>query len=111
MNREEEVMMVSMMYPNNLLNSSLHAINSEKFPSPMCKSHQTAYHILFQCQNTNISSRQEAFNFLRTIVGDAEATIENSLVLLKACKNPKFIQITSKIIKQQMENLNCEVQL
>ena len=114
MNRNEEVMMVSMMYPNNLLNSSLHAINSEKFPSPMCKcgqSQQTAHHILFQCGKTDISSRQEAFNLLQTIVGEAEATVENSLVLLKACKNQKFIQITSRIIQQQMENLNCDVQL
>ena len=110
--REEEVMIISMFYPNNILNSSLHSINSEKFPNPSCScgnSHQTAHHILFHCRNTDTSIKEEAFDILEQIVGINEASTESSLVLLKASKNQLFINKISEIIIKQMPHLNTEI--
>ena len=111
-NREEEVMICSMFYPNNILNSSLHNINSEKFPNPFCKcgdGHQTAYHILFYCKLVNQQLKDEARCILKSIVGETEFTMENSLILLKASQNEKFMKVISETIKQQMHHLRTSV--
>ena len=111
-NREEEVMICSMFYPNNILNSSLHNINSEKFPNPFCKcgnGHQTAYHILFYCKLVNQQLKDEAMCILKSIVGETEFSLENSLILLKASQNEKFMKVISEIIKQQMHHLRTSV--
>ena len=112
--REEEVLILSMFYPNNTLNNFLHSTNSEKFPNPFCKCgeyHQTAHHILFHCRNTDPNIRIELFDTLKKIVGEAEAEIESSLVLLKASKNAVFIEKAAKVINQQMQNLNKDIYL
>ena len=85
--RKEEVMVMSMFYPNNTLNSFLHAINSDKFPSPICgcgESDQTAHHVLFNCRHVEESIRLEAYRLLQEVVGDENAASESSLVLMKA---------------------------
>ena len=113
-NREEEVMITSMFYPNNTLNNSLHHINVNKFPSPLCicgMSFQTAHHILFQCNNTDPSLKTETFYTLQKLVGDEQAAMESSLVLLKACKDPVFVQKVSEVINQQMTFLSKDIQL
>ena len=42
---------------------------------------------------------------------DEQAAIESKLVLLKACKNPVFVQKVGEIINQQMKFLNKDIQL
>ena len=57
---EDEVMVMSMLYPNNTLNSELHSINREKIPTPMCQcgeSGQTIHHVLFTCKNVETELR------------------------------------------------------
>ena len=71
--RQEEVMVMSMFYPNNTLNSFLHTINSEKFPTPTChcgESSQTAHHVLFNCSTVDEALRLEAYSLLQQVVGD-----------------------------------------
>ena len=112
LSRDEEVMILSMFYPNNLLNSSLHKINSEKFTSPLCKcghSTQSIFHVLFQCNFVNRELRDEARNQLQDIVGEAECSLENSIVLLKASGNDRFMKTLSAIVKLQMPYLNTSV--
>ena len=112
--RDEEVMILSMFYPNNTLNSFLHSTNAEKFPDPLCncgESYQTAHHILFHCKNTDPILKQNNLEILKKIVGATEAPIESSLVLLKASKNVVFIESISKVIKHQMQYINKDIHL
>ena len=74
-------------------------------------SNQTTHHILFQCNSTETSLKNEALYTLQKLVGDEQAAIESNLVLLKACKNPVFVQKVGEMINQQMKFLNKDIQL
>ena len=111
LNRDEEVLLMSMLYPNNILNSSLNTINKDKFPSPLCycgEAMQTAHHVLFSCSKIEETKRAEAFYSLQEIVGD-EASIESHLVLLKARNNKRFMSKISEIIKSHSKSLNTDI--
>ena len=113
-NREEEVMLLSLFYPNNILKSSLYKINSDKFPDPLCgccEGEENSFHILFHCRFVEQSLREQALNLLKSTVGEAEAAQEDSIVLLKASKDEKFINSICEIVKTQMVHLNTKVYL
>ena len=108
LSREEEVLLISMFYPNNLLNASLHNVNPDKFPNPICtcgEEHQTAFHVLFSCSNVPQQKRDEAAYLLETIVGEVEFATQHIIALLKAIQNKKFILTINEIVKQQMPHL------
>ena len=112
--REEEVIIMSMMYPNNTLNYFLHSINQDKFPSPKCDcgdSNQTAHHVLFNCGYIDESMKLEAKNLVQQVVGQADAAIESSLVLIKACQNKEVMYIISEIVKRQATHIKTTIDL
>ena len=43
----------------------------------------------------------EANKLVQQVVGQAEAAIESSLVLIKACQNKEVMNIISEIVKRQ----------
>ena len=50
--RDTEVLLMSMFYDNNLLNSSLFKVNSKKFQTAECECNQSIqdpYHVLLEC--------------------------------------------------------------
>ena len=109
--REEEVLVMSLFYPNNLLNVFTYRYNAQKFPDPTCscsQEPQTAHHILFKCGNSDENLRTETFEIYQKIVG-VEAEIESHLNLLKACKNANFIKKATEIIKNQINFLRTEI--
>ena len=109
--REEEVLDISLFYPNNLLNSFTHRYNDQKFPSPICscgEEPQTSHHLLFRCNKTDETLRAETFELFKRIIGE-EAEIDNHLNLLKVCKNEKFLQNITHIVKQQKQYLRKEI--
>ena len=112
--RDEEVMIMNLMYPNNTLNSFLHSFNSEKFHSPMCScgdSVQTAHHVLFTCSHVDEPLRLEAYRELQQVVGEADAAMESELVILKASKSTKFLQKTCEIMKIQAIHMTTHIEL
>ena len=114
LNRQEEVMVMSMLYPNNTLNSFLHSISRDKFPNPNChcgESLQTVHHVLFNCSNVDEVLRMEAYSKLQEVVGEEEATIENHMVLLKARNSKTFMKVISEIVIKQMNHLNINIEL
>ena len=107
-------MLLSLFYPNSILKSFLYKINKDKFPDPLCgcgEGEETSFHLLFQCRFVEKSLREQALNLLKSTVGEAESTQEDSIVLLKASKNEKFINFISEIVKNQMVHLNTKVYL
>ena len=112
--REEEVLAMSMLYPNNLLNNFLHTFSSDKFPSSMCScgsESENPHHVLFRCINVDETLREETYRMLQETVGE-EAQMENTIILLKACKiNKHFIHKICEIMHQQINNLKTTVDL
>ena len=111
LNRREEVLVMSLFYPNNILNSSLHKINKDKFPTPMChcgEAIQTAHHLLFMCNYVEETLRINAFHSLQEIVGN-EAGTENHLVLLKARNNQRFMTNVREILRTQSNYLKADI--
>ena len=105
---------MSLLYPNNLLNSTLHRIIPAKFPSPLCgcgNDIQTGHHILFQCNRVSKELKSEAYDTLERIVGEEEAAIDNSIIILKASRNKKFVELLAEIVQKQANNLNTSVDI
>ena len=112
LSREEEVLLISMFYPNNLLNASLHNVNPDKFPNPICtcgEEHQTAFHILFHCRNVVQQKKDQAAYLLKTIAGEGVFANQHTIALLKATQNKQFILTIYEIVKQQMPHLRSSV--
>ena len=112
-NREEEVLIMSLFYPNNLLNIFTNRYNAQKFPDPTCscgQESQTPHHVLFRCGHNDHNLKTEIFEIFQQIVG-AEAEIESHLNLLKACKHANFIKKVAEIIKHQKHFLRTEIVL
>ena len=104
---------MSMLYPNNILNSFLYRIDRDKFPTPLCscdEEEQTAHHVLFRCKLGDPDIRKELFNMLQQTVGEETASIESSTVLLKASiANQHFF--IKKCEAKQLFYLRTSVQL
>ena len=115
--REQEVLAMSMLYPNNLRNSFLNRAYLVKFPNLLCsceEESETIHHILFRCRNVNSILKDELFifNMLQKTVGEEAALIETPTVLLKASKsNHQIIGKICEVIQQQFSHLRTQVQL
>ena len=112
--REVEVLTMSLMYPNNLLNSSLHHINSDKFPSSLCscgEDVQTAKHLLLQCKLVEDALKAEAHDLLVKSLGEEEASMDCSITILNASRNKKFLEVVHQIINSQIDTLHVNVEI
>ena len=112
--REVEVLTMSFMYPNNLLNSFLYRFNKQKFPSPLCscgEEIQTTKHVLFQCPAVEDTLKDEAYNLMVQILGETEAAIDSSVTLLNASRNKQFMDKIHNIIICQIDNLHTSIEL
>ena len=90
--RESEVLVMSMFYDNNLLNSSLYKVNPSKFKTAGCecgRDTQTAYHVLMECTLTDHTCRRCCFETLLSALS-LEAVDESHITLLNASRSPSF---------------------
>ena len=93
--RESEVLLMAMMYKNNLLNSSLYKLG--KVVSPLCSlcatEEETADHILFRCRSVNEDLRKIAFTKYRLAnnLGEEESTAVDFIDLINTSRNKQFI--------------------
>ena len=112
--REIEVKVMSLLYQNSLLNSSLNRINPLKFPSPLCECEaesQTGHHILFRCPFLEPEIKTDTYNLLVKIVGENQAATDNPVTLLNASRNKEFISKICKIVTLQSKYLHTTVEL
>ena len=93
--RKSEVLLMSMMYKNNILRSSLYKIG--KAPSPICslcaEEEETADHILFRCRSVDEERRTHAFTSykLANNLGDVESTTVDFIGIVNASRNKEFV--------------------
>ena len=100
--RENEVLLMSLFYKNNIMNDSLYKIG--KVPSPLCslchQEEETAEHIIFKCGAVNQDLHKEAdkqYRLARNL--DDNTNIQPDFIdLLNSSRNQPFIQSCMNII-------------
>ena len=107
--RETEILVMSMMYKNNLLNASLYKLG--KVPSPLCsfcgQQEETADHILFECTSVDEDLRANSLNTYRlaTNSSEGEAAADSYIGIINASRNQQFISSCIDILS----SLNLKV--
>ena len=97
--REQEVVLMSLMYSNNLFNSFLYR-HTYLVESPLCRrckqQEETPYHIILECSDKS----EEAKKILCQVVNEEEIQINDCTTLLNGSRHPPFIKICLEILKQ-----------
>ena len=112
--RDEEILAMSLLYENNLLNQFLHRYNSAKFNNPLCdcgQEEQTSHHILFNCPLTDLDLRSQAYCHLQKAVGNELARIDSAIILLNASRHPGFMRCVVNIVKSIKHRLRIDIVL
>ena len=92
--RKTEVLVMSNLYENNLMNNFLYQRSLTESPlCPLCNTDvQTAYHAMVQCGAVSVTEKDNIRNSLITALGEEKAMVESSITLLNASRCSKFIE-------------------
>ena len=97
--RRDEVLLMSLMYPQNLMNSFVyrHTYTIESPLCPRCRmDEQTPYHVIFQCNDHS----EEIKQLMIEILGEEAAHEADSTTILNCSRDPRFIQICLIILQE-----------
>ena len=97
--RKEEILLMSMMYPNNLLNDFLwrHTYQVQSPLCQMCNSHEeTPYHVILQCSQ----HAHEARKMLCELYNADEVAQEDYIIILNGSRHEKFIRLCLDILSE-----------
>jgi hypothetical protein len=111
--RQVEVLTLSLMYDNNLLQSFLHRFDRQKYSSPLCPcgdEEQTAFHLLLRCSLVPPEFRAETLAELKKVTGQ-EVFVESSVTILNASRSPKFIHSVTQTLSTIKDTLRTEIEL
>ena len=111
--REEEVILMSLMYPQNLMNSFLYR-HTHSVESPLCqkcgREEETPYHVIWECSD----HPEEMQQLMSGIIGD-EVLQADCITLLNCSRQKRFIELCLEVLSQGQFrhhiNLNDENQL
>ena len=109
--RKTEVMIMSLMYKNNLLNEFLFNQNIvESNLCPNCEEEaQTADHLLFRCSSVPEQYREQAYASLREYTGVDNPEAAGPGALIMASRYPQFIQASIDIVESQSLRTSIEL--
>ena len=111
-NRESEVLLMSLLYENNLLNDFLHKVNQCESPLCYCgEAVQTPAHIIFQCPKISVDYRDTALRHLVNTTGRVELDTINNTVILNAIRDKPFINILCDILTVHGDNLRHSIDI
>ena len=95
--RKQEVLLMSLFYPNNLFNSHIYRYTYQA-ESPLCRKcerkEETPYHIILEC--TDLA--EEARRLLAKTISEEEIQINDTTTLLNGRNNPEFLKICLDIL-------------
>ena len=112
MDRSSEVLLMSLLYENNLLNDFLHKVNQCESPLCYCgEAVQTSAHIIFQCQKISENYRAAALQHLQNISGRIGLDTINTTVILNAIRDKQFICIVCDILNLHGDNLRKSIEI
>ena len=109
--RETEVLVMSLFYKNNLLNSFLYNINRYT-PSPLCScgiEEQTTTHLLTNCDQVEVSLRDEAMFQLNLCNNSANLGELGTVAALNCSRDPGFIRVCRDIVESEGLNLRTKI--
>ena len=95
--REDEVLLMSLFYPQNLFNSFVYR-HTYQTESPLCSrctsKEETPFHIVYECNN----NKEKICSIVDKIVGDIH--YEDCNTLLNCSRNEEFIHCCLNVLKQ-----------
>jgi len=112
--REIEVLLMSMFYDNNLLNSSLFKVNKKKFQTADCECEQSiqdSYHILLECKLTDPNLRKKCIDLMASILPPGEISVRSHLSILNCSRSEDFIATVLSILQSSKVPLRRKVVL
>ena len=102
-NRQSEVLMLSLLYKQNLLNSFLYLAQRSKCPSPLCKcskEEQTAFHLISTCELVDTDIRVEMDKLLNSYNGESDEGVSADYISVLNCiRDEKFVMNCLKIVE------------
>ena len=108
--RETEVLIMSLFYENNLLNSFLFKHDRSRWTSPLCScgvEEQTALHLLTSCNLTQDDIRNQANHLLS--VGNGTHSEELNCLgvvgMMNCSRDPKFIKLCQSVVESESLSL------
>ena len=115
--REVEVLVMSLMYKKNLLNSFLYDVNKEVWNSPMClckMEEQTPVHLLTNCSLVENSLRVEAMRMISTCNmtrSFSHQSYDQNCAILNCSRDPNFIKLCVEVVETKELNLRVKINL
>ena len=116
--REQEVLIMSLFYKNNLLNSFLFRHDGTKWKTPLCScgvEEQTVIHLLTRCALVEDVVRDQAGYLLVLSIGNSisiEGFDDLGLVgALNCSRDPKFIEVCRMVVCNESLNLRRVINL
>ena len=109
--RKTEVLMMSCLYDNNLMNNFLYQRNLHNTPlCPLCDAEvHTAYHTLAQCEEVDEQLRDRVKQGLISALGEESAIIESTTTLLNAARCREFMDACKDIVENY--DLRSDIEL
>ena len=114
--REMEVLVMSLFYRNNLLNSFLHRYDKDTWPSQLCaceEDEQTALHILTNCSIVGAERIEKAKHIMQICndtVDFADAD-QNPFAIINCSRDASFIELCLESVELERLHLKRKVQL
>jgi len=111
--RDVEVKLMSLFYPNNLMNHFVHKKFPALAPSPWCRCKmevETPFHIVFECELVQQSLREELYSMvdINTVQSRSEDGCE---ILVGLSRDERFIDGCLEIIQSGVHQLRKEITL
>ena len=107
--RSEEVILMSLMYQNNLFNSNVYR-HTYQVESPLCRKcklvEETPYHIILQCSDRSEEEKQ----MLREAITEDELQIENTTTLPNGSRHPPLVKLCLDIISGGNYSTSIDIQ-
>ena len=114
--RDSEVLLMSLLYNQNLLNSFLFHLDRQRWDSPLCickKEEQDALHLLTNCDKVGSQIGEmiiELMKFCNNTVSEIAAT-SNPFSILNCSRDPKFIELSLEVVEMDCLKLRKKINL
>ena len=112
--REVEVLIMSLLYKNNLLNSFLYGLNRNYSHSPLCAcglEEQTTIHLLTNCYYTEETVRDNAIFQLNFGNDNLNLDELGTVAALNCSRDPSFVQLCKEVVENNNLNLRTSISL
>ena len=109
--RTFETLLLSLFYPNNLMNEFLHRYNPTQFVTPLCRcsyGEQNSLHILFYCRLVDENHRRKMHQFVTNHLSIMASSL-NYCSFISLSRETEFFHICQEIINDAIKFLKLEI--